>query len=42
MIDLQPALLQSKGLSPADIVNAVSTQNLILADRHVENRPVRI
>ena len=30
MIDLQPALLQSKGLSPADVVNAVSTQNLIL------------
>ena len=30
MIDLQPALLQSKGLSPADMVNAVSTQNLIL------------
>src|SRR5258708_1568814 len=30
MIDLQPALLQSKGLSPADIVSAVSTQNLIL------------
>ncbi len=30
MIDLQPALLQSKGLSPSDIVNAVNTQNLIL------------
>ena len=30
MIDLQPALLQSKGLSPADIVNAINTQNLIL------------
>jgi len=30
MIDLQPALLQSKGLSPADVVNAVNTQNLIL------------
>ena len=30
MIDLQPALLQSKGLSPADIVNAVNNQNLIL------------
>ena len=30
MIDLQPALLQAKGLSPADVVNAVSTQNLIL------------
>jgi multidrug efflux pump subunit AcrB len=30
MIDLQPALLQSKGLSPADLVNAINTQNLIL------------
>jgi multidrug efflux pump subunit AcrB len=30
MVDLQPALLQSKGLSPADIVNAINTQNLIL------------
>ncbi len=30
MIDLQPALLQSKGLSPTDVVNAVNTQNLIL------------
>ncbi len=30
MLDLQPALLQSKGLSPADVVTAVTTQNLIL------------
>ena len=30
MIDLQPALLQAKGLSPADVVNAVNAQNLIL------------
>jgi multidrug efflux pump subunit AcrB len=30
MIDLQPALLQSKGLSPADIVSAIDSQNLIL------------
>jgi multidrug efflux pump subunit AcrB len=30
MIDLQPALLQSKGLSPADIVSAIDNQNLIL------------
>jgi len=30
MVDLQPALLQSKGLSPADIVNAINTQNLVL------------
>ncbi len=30
MIDIQPALLQSKGLSPVDLVNAVNSQNLIL------------
>jgi multidrug efflux pump subunit AcrB len=30
MVDLQPSLLQSKGLSPNDIVNAINTQNLIL------------
>ncbi|HEX5227739.1 MAG TPA: efflux RND transporter permease subunit [Bryobacteraceae bacterium] len=30
MVDLQPALLQSKGLSPADVVSAINTQNLIL------------
>jgi multidrug efflux pump subunit AcrB len=30
MIDLQPGLLESKHLSPADIVNAVTTQNLVL------------
>jgi multidrug efflux pump subunit AcrB len=30
MIDIRPDLLQSKGLSPADVVNAVSAQNLIL------------
>ncbi|MDQ2773888.1 MAG: efflux RND transporter permease subunit [Acidobacteriota bacterium] len=30
MIDLNPAELQSKGLSPFDVVNAVSAQNLIL------------
>jgi multidrug efflux pump subunit AcrB len=30
MVDLQPALLQSKGLSPNDIVNAINTQNLVL------------
>jgi multidrug efflux pump subunit AcrB len=29
-IDLNPALLQAKGLSPTDVVNAVSAQNLIL------------
>ncbi len=30
MIDIRPDLLQAKGLSPADVVNAVSQQNLIL------------
>ena len=29
-VDLNPPLLQAKGLSPTDVVNAVSTQNLIL------------
>jgi CzcA family heavy metal efflux pump len=30
MIDINPALLQSKGLAPQDVVNAVTLQNLIL------------
>jgi multidrug efflux pump subunit AcrB len=30
MIDIRPDLLQAKGLSPADVVNAVTLQNLIL------------
>ena len=30
MIDLNPALLQSKGISPADVVNIFQTQNLII------------
>jgi multidrug efflux pump subunit AcrB len=30
MIDLRPAEMQAKGLSPNDVVQAVSTQNLIL------------
>ncbi len=30
MIDINPALLVSKGLSPQDVVNAVTLQNLIL------------
>jgi len=30
MVDLQPDLLQSKGLGPADVVSAVNAQNLIL------------
>ena len=30
MVDLNPAALQAKGLSPLDVVNAVDAQNLIL------------
>lgn len=30
MVDLNPALLSSKGLSPQDVVSAVTSQNLIL------------
>jgi len=30
MVDIRPDLLQAKGLSPADVVNAISVQNLIL------------
>jgi multidrug efflux pump subunit AcrB len=30
MVDLNPAALQSKGLSPADVTNAIANQNLII------------
>ena len=30
MVDLNPAALQAKGLTPSDVVNAISAQNLIL------------
>jgi multidrug efflux pump subunit AcrB len=30
MVDINPAALQSKGLSPADITNAIANQNLII------------
>src|SRR6202451_3561359 len=30
IVEMQPALLQSKGLSPVDLVNAINSQNLIL------------
>jgi len=30
MVDIRPELLQAKGLSPADVVNAINTQNLVL------------
>ena len=29
-VDLDPTALQAKGLSPTDVVNAISAQNLIL------------
>ena len=38
MVDLDPAALQAKGLSPTDVVNAIGAQNLILPARHVEDR----
>ena len=30
VVDIRPELLQAKGLSPADVVNAINTQNLVL------------
>ncbi len=30
MVDLQPSLLQAKGISPADVVTALGNQNLVL------------
>ena len=30
LVDLNPALLQAKGLAPTDVVNAIAAQNLIL------------
>ncbi len=42
MVDIDPAAMQSKGLSPADVTNAIANQNLIIPGRHIEDRPVRI
>ena len=42
MVDLQPSLLQAKGLSPTDVVNAITSQNLILPVGNFEDRSVRI
>ena len=39
-VDLDPAALQAQGLSPADVVNAIAQQNLILPAGHVEDRVV--
>ena len=41
-VDLDSQALQSKGLSPVDVVNAVNAQNLILPDRHRQTRHARI
>jgi hypothetical protein len=41
-VDLDMPALQSKGLSPADVVNTVGAQNLILPFRNDEDRPVRV
>ena len=30
VVDLNPTAMQSRGLSPADVVNAVNAQNLII------------
>jgi len=40
MINLNPTLMQSKGLSPLDILNAVTQQNLGRALRHGKDRKV--
>ena len=41
-VSLNSQLLQSKGLSAADVVSALGTQNLILPVGHGENRPVHL
>ena len=40
MIDLQPKLLQAKGLSPADVVNAVSAEKSGAAFGNFEDRAI--
>ena len=41
-VDLNTTALQSKGLAPLDVVNAISAHNLILANRHLQDRHSRI
>ena len=41
-VDLDTAALQAKGLSPLDVVNAISAQNLILPAGTAKIGPVRI
>jgi hypothetical protein len=42
MINLNPALLQSKGLSLSDVLNSVAMQYLVLPLRHREDFAIRI
>ncbi len=41
-VDINLQALQAKGLSPSDVVNAISVQNLILPARHDQDRQVRV
>jgi multidrug efflux pump subunit AcrB len=42
MMDLNPALLQANGLSPQDVVNAITQQNLILPAGTARSAPSNI
>jgi len=41
-VALNTSLLQAKGLSPADVVNAIGNQNLILPSGNGQDRAIRI
>ncbi|MCW5802772.1 MAG: efflux RND transporter permease subunit [Deltaproteobacteria bacterium] len=41
-VDLNPAALQAKGLSPTDVVNAISAQNLILPSGTAKIGPLEL
>ena len=38
----EPAHAAAKGLAPADVVNALNLQNLVLPSGHRQDRPVRV
>ncbi len=42
MVDINPAAMQSKGVSPADVTNAIGAAEPDHPRRHFENRPIRI
>ena len=42
MVDIDPAAMQSKGLSPADVVNAIGSAEPDPSGRHIQDRAVRI